>query len=63
MTKIIKMKLYCPTCQKYFEQPVVLSTSSFMLEMDPELKKRYEDGTLFKNFCPDCGGELELPKK
>ena len=58
MTKIIKREMYCKTCNESFEVPVVMSTNSFMLERDPSLKKKYEDGTLFKNFCPKCGEEL-----
>ena len=58
MTKIIKSRLYCNKCRKYFEVPVLLSTSSFMIDKDPNLKKMYENGTLFKNFCPVCGNEL-----
>ena len=63
MTKIIKSKMYCEKCEKYFEVPVFLSTNSFMLERDPELRQRYEDGTLFKNFCPECKKELIYKKE
>ena len=62
MTKIVKEEMYCSNCKKCFEVPVVLSTSSFMLERDPALKKKYEEGTLFKNFCPECGKELSYKK-
>jgi len=58
MTKIIRSEMYCPNCKKSFEVPVLISTNSFMIERDPVLKKRYEEGTLFKNFCPVCGKEL-----
>ena len=58
MTKVIKKNMFCKNCNKYFEVPVMLSTNSFMIEKDPELKKKYENGTLFKNFCPECGKEL-----
>ena len=58
MTKIIKRNMFCEYCNKYFEVPVILSTNSHMIEIDPELKKKYENGTLFKNFCPKCGKEL-----
>ena len=63
MTKIIKREMYCKKCDKYFEVPVLLSTNSFMLERDPELKKKYENGTLFKNFCPNCNEELSYKKE
>jgi len=63
MTKIIRKEMYCPKCKKSYEVPVVLSTNSFMIEMDPKLKKRYEEGTLFKNFCPVCNCELTKEKK
>lgn len=63
MTKIIKSKMYCPNCKKSYEVPVILSTSSFMIEKDPVLKKKYEEGTLFKNFCPVCNTELENNKE
>ncbi len=58
MTKIIKAKLYCNDCKKYYEVPVMLSTNSFMIERDPVLKQKAKDGTLFKNFCPVCNKEL-----
>lgn len=58
MTKILKRKLYCENCKKYYEVPVVMSTNSYMLQQDPVLRKKALDGTLFKNFCPDCGKEL-----
>lgn len=59
---VIKIKeLYCKKCDKLMEQPVLMSTNSWMIEMDPELKKRAEAGTLFKNFCPVCGSELQMP--
>jgi len=63
MTKIIKKEMYCSACDKYYEVGVLMSTNSYMIEKDPELKKRYEDGTLFKNFCPVCGKELIHEKK
>lgn len=59
MTRIIKKIMHCPECDKDFEVPVVLSTNSFMLKKDPELMKKYENGTLFKNFCPVCNCELK----
>ena len=58
MTKIIRTKLYCENCNKFYEVPVVLSTNSFMIERDPVLKQKAKDGTLFKNFCPVCNKEL-----
>jgi hypothetical protein len=58
MTKIIKRKLYCESCKKYYEVPVVLSTNSYMIKNDPALRRKAIEGTLFKNFCPDCGKEL-----
>ena len=58
MTKIIKKKLYCNKCKKYYDVPVVLSTNSYSLERNPLLKKKAEDGTLFKNNCPVCKEEL-----
>ena len=58
MTRIITKKMYCKHCKKSYEVPVILSTNSFMLQRDPELKKRAQDGTLFKNFCPVCNNEL-----
>lgn len=64
MTNIIRKEMYCPKCKEKFVVPVVLSTNSIMLEKDANLRKKYENGTLFKNFCPKCGGELEkMPKK
>ena len=63
MTKIVKRQMYCKKCDKYFDVPVVLSTNKIMLEKDPELKKKYENGTLFKNFCPECGSELGFKKE
>lgn len=59
MTKIVKRELYCSSCKKTFVQPVYMSVSSFL--MSAEEKKRAEDGTLFKNFCPECGKELVFP--
>lgn len=61
MTKVMKRELYCENCRKKFVQPVYMSVSSFLLS--EEEKKRFEDGTLFKNFCPECGKELVLPPK
>lgn len=59
MTKIINKEMYCKKCNKNYVVPVVLSTSSVMLQRDPILKKRYEEGKLFVNECPVCGEKLE----
>lgn len=61
MTKIIDKELYCSRCKKSFIQPVYMSVSSFL--MSEEEKKKIEDGTLFKNFCPVCGEELLIKKE
>ena len=58
MTKIINIKLYCENCKKYYEVPVIMSTNSYMIKIDPVLRKKVAEGTLFKNLCPDCGKEL-----
>lgn len=63
MSVVRMQKLYCKKCDKVVEQPVLMSTNSWMIEMDPELKKRAENGTLFKNFCETCGEELEMEKE
>ena len=60
MTKVIKKEMYCSKCDKYFIQPVYMSVSSFM--MSDEEKKKMQEGTLFKNFCPECGEELKVKK-
>lgn len=56
MTKVLKKELYCSNCKKKFVQPIYVSVSSFL--MSEEEKKKLEEGTLFKNFCPECGKEL-----
>lgn len=56
MTKVVQRELYCQKCQKSFIQPVYMSVSSFL--MSDEEKKKMKDGTLFKNFCPECKGIL-----
>lgn len=56
MTKVVKRELYCSSCKKIYVQPVYMSVSSFLLS--EEERKKLEEGTLFKNFCPDCGKEL-----
>jgi hypothetical protein len=56
MTKIIRKEMYCKKCNKTFMQSVYMSVSSFM--MSEEEKKKMKEGTIFKNFCPECGGEL-----
>lgn len=56
MTKIVPKELYCSKCKKTFIQPVYYSVSSFM--MSEEEKKKLKEGTLFRNFCPQCGSEL-----
>lgn len=58
MTKVVKRELYCSNCKKKYIQPVYMSVSSFLLS--EEEKKKLSEGTLFKNFCPDCGKELSL---
>lgn len=63
MTKIVRKEMYCPKCDKNYEVGVLISTSSFMIEKSPILKKQQEEGTLFKNFCPKCGTELVNIKK
>ena len=60
MTKIVKRELYCSKCKKTFVQPVYMSVSSFL--MSEEEKRKMEDGTLFKNFCPECGNVLTYSK-
>ena len=61
MPKVINRELYCDNCKKTFVQPVYMSVSSFL--MSEEEKKRMKEGTLFKNFCPECGKELSLSSK
>ena len=61
MTKIVRREMYCENCKKNFVQPVYMSVSSFL--MTENEKKRMEEGTLFKNFCPVCGKELIFPPK
>ena len=61
MTKVVKRDLYCSECKKIFNQPVYMSVSSFL--MSEEEKRKMKEGTLFKNFCPECGKELTLPPK
>lgn len=56
--KVIKKDMYCPNCKKMFYVPVLMSVSTFM--MSNEQKKKLENGTLFKNMCPQCGTELEF---
>ena len=58
MTKIIKKKLYCKKCGKYYQVPMVLSINSYILNRDENLKNKLEAGTLFKNYCPVCNEEL-----
>ncbi len=59
MSTYMKMRLYCKSCKKHYLVDVLTSTSSFMIELDPKLKKKAQAGTLFKNFCPVCNSELE----
>lgn len=61
MTKIVQRELYCKNCKKTFIQPVYMSVSSFL--MSEEEKRKMQEGTLFKNFCPECGKELVNPPK
>jgi hypothetical protein len=61
MTKVVKREMYCSKCNKSFEQPVYMSVSTFLLS--EEEKQKLKDGTLFKNFCPECGKELSFPPK
>lgn len=56
MTKIVKKEMYCSKCKKNFVVPVYMSVSSFL--MSEEEKKRLKEGSLFKNFCPECGEEM-----
>lgn len=56
MTKVINKELYCSKCKKTFVQPVYMSISSFLAS--EEEKKKMAEGTLFKNFCPQCSSEL-----
>lgn len=56
MTRIVNKEMHCSKCNKNFVQPVYMSVSSFL--MTEEEKKKLEEGTLFKNFCPECGKEL-----
>ena len=61
MTKIVKRELYCSSCKKSFVQPVYMSVSGFL--MSEEEKRKMAAGTLFKNFCPECGKELSFKSK
>ena len=63
MTNVVRKEMYCPNCKEKVIVPVVMSTNSLMLKKDTNLRKKYENGTLFKNFCPKCGGELGKPQK
>ena len=58
MTRIIRQEMYCKKCKKSYFVPVMTSTNSMMINMDPELKKKAMNGTLFKNYCPECKEEL-----
>ena len=58
MSVYMDKKLYCEKCKKNYEVPVLMSTNSFLIEQDPVLKKKAQEGTLFKNFCPKCNKEL-----
>ena len=58
MTRIITKKMYCKNCKKSYEVKVLASTNSMMIQNDPELKRRAQNGTLFKNYCPVCKTEL-----
>lgn len=61
MTKVTNKELFCKNCKKTFIQPVYMSVSSFLMSEDE--KKRMKEGTLFKNFCPECGKELSFSPK
>ena len=50
MTKIVKREMYCKKCEKNYEVGVLMSTNSYMIEKDPILKKRYEEGTLMPSL-------------
>lgn len=63
MTRVVKKQMYCSKCNEFFEVPVVLSTNSYMLEMDKNLREKYNNGTLFKNACPKCGEQLKETDK
>lgn len=56
MTKVVKREMYCPKCNEWSTQSIYMSVSSFL--MSDEEKKKVEEGTLFKNYCPKCGAEL-----
>lgn len=58
MSTYMQMDLYCPKCKVTERVSVLVSTNSWMIQADPELRKKAEDGTLFKNFCSSCGTEL-----
>ena len=58
MTYFTPMEMYCEKCQKMHKVNVLLSTNSWTIKADPVLREKAEKGTLFQNFCPECGGLL-----
>ena len=57
MTKVVQKEFYCSNCKKSFILPVYMSVSAFL--MSEEEKRKMKDGTLFRNFCPECGKEFK----
>jgi uncharacterized protein YbaR (Trm112 family) len=58
MTKIIQQTKYCNKCKRQYEVPVLLSTNSYHIKQSPELRNRFNNGDIFKNYCPVCKEEL-----
>ena len=51
------VSVYCPICKHEHQVPTVCVVD---VSRDGELKRKYEDGELFRFDCPDCGYRMKL---
>lgn len=57
MTKIEPIEVTCPSCGS---QGIYQNHASANVTLDPDLKERVMDGSLFVYECPNCGDNLNV---
>ena len=55
MSKIIEAKFVCEKCRKEFAGQSYLSINA---QINPELKEKVMDGSVFEIVCPNCGHRM-----
>lgn len=58
MSSFTEEKITCPNCHKESSFTIFQSVN---VDLDPKLKEKVFDGSLFKWTCPECGNTYNVP--